>query len=116
MFALCSTPIDIAAVRAAVSDPGLGAILVFEGVARNHFEGRVVTELSYEAWPEMAVPAMEQIGAEVARNWPGARCAIVHRTGEVQVTEASVVIAVGTPHRAECYAASRYAIDALKRG
>ena len=114
MFALCAPPIDVRAVREAVSDPALGAILVYEGDARNHFEGRAVTELSYEAWPEMAVPAMEQIGNEIARKWPGARCAIVHRTGVVPVTEASVVIVVGTPHRAECYAASRHAIEALK--
>lgn len=114
MFALVHTPIDVAAVRAAVEDPGFGAILVFEGVARDSFEGRRVTHLSYEAWEEKAVPVLQQIGDEIAQRW-GARTAIVHRLGHVPVTEPTVVIAVGAPHRQECYEASRYAIDELKQ-
>lgn len=114
MFALTDQPIDVAAVRAAVTDPRFGAVLVFEGVARDTFEGRRVTHLAYEAFEQMAVPAMEEIGREVAERWDGAT-AIVHRTGLVPITEPSVVIAVATPHRAECYEASRHAIDALKQ-
>lgn len=106
--------IDVAAVREAVTDPGMGAILVFEGVARDSFEGKRVVRLEYEAYPEMAVPVLEAIGREVGERWPGARVAVVHRTGSVAIGEPSVVIAVGAPHRAEAYAASRYAIDELK--
>lgn len=113
MFAITDQPIDVAAVRAAVDDPGFGAVLVFEGVARDSFEGHTVTHLAYEAYPEMAVPVMQQIAAEMRDRWP-CEVAMVHRTGEVPITEASVVIAVGAPHRAECYEASRYAIDQLK--
>lgn len=113
MYALTTDPIDVTAVRDAVSDPGHGAILVFEGTARNHFDGRPVTELAYEAFPEMAVPELEKIGQECAERW-GAKCAIVHRIGVVPVTEPTVVIAVGTPHRAACYEASRFALEALK--
>ena len=114
MFALSDGPIDVAAVRQAVTDPLFGAVLVFEGVTRDNFDGRTVTELSYEAYEAMAVPELERIGAEIAEKWPGARTAIVHRIGVVPVTETSVVIAVGTPHRAACYEANRYAIEALK--
>lgn len=113
MIAIVDGPIDVAAVRRAVDDPAFGAVLVFEGVGRDDFEGRRVLRLSYEAFAEMAVPVMERIAAEVRERWP-ARVAMVHRTGEVAIGEASVVIAVGAPHRAECYEASRYAIDALK--
>ena len=105
MFALTPDPIDVSAVRDAIADPRFGAILVFEGVARDSFDGRPVVELAYEAYEAMAVPELERIGAEIATRWPGARTAIVHRT---------VVIAVGTPHRAACYEASRYALEALK--
>ena len=114
MFDLTPEPIDVAAVRRAVSDPGCGAILVFEGTARDHFEGRRVVRLEYEAWPDLAVPFMRRIGAEIAERWPGARVAMVHRTGVVPIGEPSVVIAVATPHRAACYEASRYAIEQLK--
>jgi molybdopterin synthase catalytic subunit len=72
-----------------------------------------VTSLSYEAFAEMAVPVMEQIAAEACARWP-VRIAMVHRTGPVAIGEPSVVIAVGAPHRAECYEASRWAIEALK--
>ncbi len=113
MIALVEGPIDVATVRAAVDDPAFGAVLVFEGVAREDFDARRVVRLAYEAWPEMAIPVMEAIAAEVCTRWP-AKVAMVHRTGEVPITEASVVIAVATPHRAECYEASRFAIDALK--
>lgn len=114
MLAIVDGPIDVAAVRAAVSNPAFGAILVFEGVGRHDFEGRRVVQLAYEAYAEMAVPVLEAIAAEAAARWPGCRVAIVHRTGIVAIGEPSVVIAVGTPHRAECYEASRYAIEALK--
>lgn len=107
-------PIDVAAVRARVSDPAFGAVLVFEGVARDSFDGRQVVRLEYEAYAELALPVMQAIAHEAAARWP-CRVAMAHRVGLVPVTEASVVIAVGAPHRAECYEASRYAIEALKQ-
>ena len=114
MLAITPDPIDVAAVRAAVEDPGFGAILVFEGVTRNHFDGRAVTGLSYEAYPEMAHAELARIATDVAARWPGTKIAMVHRTGEVAIGDPSVVIAVGTPHRDAAYAASRFAIDTLK--
>ncbi|MBX2796190.1 MAG: molybdenum cofactor biosynthesis protein MoaE [Myxococcales bacterium] len=119
MFAIVDGPIDVAQVRARVSHPSLGAILVFEGVGREDFPDQDgvrqrVVHLAYEAYAEMAVPVLEQIGQEMTERWPGCRVAMVHRTGEVRIGEPSVVIAVGTPHRVQCYEASRYAIEALK--
>lgn len=114
MIAIVDHPIDVRAVEDAVRDPGNGAVLTFAGVARDSFEGRPVRALFYEAYPDMALPEMRRIAAEVAERWPGARVAMVHRTGHVAIGEASVVIAVGAPHRDEAYAASRHAIDTLK--
>jgi len=114
MFVLQAGPIDVSVVREAVSRPGAGAVLVFEGVTRDNFDGRPVLGLAYEAYAEMAVPQMEAIGGELRTRWPGARVAMIHRTGPVDIGEASVVIAVSAPHRVEAYEASRFAIDALK--
>jgi molybdopterin synthase catalytic subunit len=114
MIAILDHSIDVASVTAAVSHASAGAELVFLGVAREDFHGQLVKSLSYEAYPQLALPEMQRIADEVAERWPGARVAIVHRTGPVAIGEASVVIAVSTPHRAACYEASRYAIDALK--
>ena len=114
MLEITRRPIDARAVEAAVTWPGAGAVLTFLGIARDHFEGRPVVALEYEAYPELAVPVLEEIAAELRRRWPGARVAIVHRTGRLGISEPSVVISVATPHRAACYEASRFAIDTLK--
>lgn len=114
VIAITETAIDRAAVEASVARPEAGAILTFSGATRDNFGGRQVTGLSYEAYQPMAVAVMTEIAAEAAAQWPGARVAIVHRIGALTIGEVSVIISVSTPHRADCYAASRFAIDALK--
>jgi molybdopterin synthase catalytic subunit len=114
VIAITTLPIELAAVEAAVVRPEAGAILIFSGVTRNNFDRRTVTGLRYEAYEPMAIMEMESIRDEVLARWPGARVAMVHRIGPVDVGETSVVIAVSTPHRDACYAASRFAIDTLK--
>jgi molybdopterin synthase catalytic subunit len=114
MITLTDTPLDVRAIEDTVRDPGHGAILTFAGVARDTFGGRRVVALEYEAWAEPAVAELGRIAAEIAEKWPTARVAFAHRTGLVPIGEASVVVAVGAPHRDEAYAASRYAIDSLK--
>ena len=114
MLALVPTRILPSAVEATVAWPGAGAVLTFLGVTRDNFGGRRVTGLVYEAFSAMAIPEMAAIRDAVTARWPEARLAIVHRTGAVDVGEISVAICVATPHRAEAYEASRFAIDALK--
>jgi len=115
MVAIVAHPIDLASVESHVQDPGHGALLTFSGVARNTFGGREVRALHYETWEAMALKELARIESEVIRLWPTVRVAMVHRTGDVPIGEASVVVAVGAPHRAEAYEASRHAIDTLKK-
>jgi len=114
MFVVQETALDRERFRQAVSSPGFGAILLFEGVARDHFDGRTVTRLEYEAYGEMAVLEMQKIAEEAAAQWPQVRIAIGHRTGVVKIEEASLIIAVGAPHRPESYEASRFVLEAIK--
>lgn len=114
LVALSQGRIDGAALEAAVAHPAAGALCVFHGVTRDHHLGRAVTHLAYEAYPEMALAALEAIAGEVTAKWPGTRLAITHRLGEVPVGQASVVIVVASAHRAEAFEACRYAIDQLK--
>lgn len=114
MLELTDQVLDVAAIRARVDDPGFGAVLVFEGVVRNHFDGRPVRGLQYEAYPELAEPVTQGIVDEAVERWPGTRIAVAHRTGELDIGETSLVIAVGTPHRGACYEASRFVIEAIK--
>lgn len=114
MIALTHHAIDIRSVEASVLDPSCGAVLTFLGTARNHFDGRPVTHLSYEAYEAVALAELNKIAQECSANWPGCKTSIVHRLGTVPVTEPTVVICTATPHRPACYAANRYALEALK--
>lgn len=115
LFALTSTAIDVAAVERAVAFGGAGATVTFVGTVRDHTGPHAVVALEYEAYAEMAGRFLERIGAEVADRWPGARCAIVHRTGRLEVGEASVAIAVSSAHRADAFEGCRHAIERLKQ-
>ena len=62
----------------------------------------------------MALKQMHRIAENIVDQCALANVSIVHRLGIVPIGEASVVIAISTPHRAECYELSRLAIDTLK--
>lgn len=108
-------PIDVAALLASVPSPSDGAVLVFVGVVRDENDGRTVASLEYEAYAEMAERKMREIAAEARARWSVGDVALVHRVGRLDVGEASVAIAVASPHRSEAYEASRYLIEELKR-
>jgi molybdopterin synthase catalytic subunit len=106
--------LDAAAIAGVVSNPGAGAAVTFAGVVRNHFEGRPVLAVEYEAYVPMAERTLRQIADEAARRHGATAAAVHHRIGRLEVGEASVFIAVSAPHRAEAFAACREIIDRLK--
>ena len=114
LFELTPDPLDARRLEAAVSHKGAGAICTFTGVVRDNSRGRSVTHLDYEAYAEMATAQMRKIGDEIAEQWPEARVAMAHRTGSLEIGEASVVVSVSCPHRAEAIAACKWGIDRLK--
>jgi molybdopterin synthase catalytic subunit len=102
--------------RSAGSDGSAdGAVVTFLGLVRNHNVGRSVRYLEYEAYEPLALKAFERIAAEVRERWPGARLALHHRIGRLQVGEASVAIVARSRHRGDAYAACRYAIERVKQ-
>ena len=111
---LVDGPIDTGRAVAAVSGPGRGAVVIFLGTVRDHHAGRPVGKLTYSAYRPMALAGLRRIVADLEASDPELRAAIVHRLGEVPVGEASVVIAVSSPHRAAAYGASRTALERLK--
>jgi molybdopterin synthase catalytic subunit len=115
MFRVTHQPIDLRELVAYVTDPEAGAIATFIGTTRNNNEGRNVIALEYEAYSEMAEKELTRIGADAAKKWQICRMAIVHRLGPVQIGEASVVIAVSSAHREAAFAASRFAIEEIKK-
>ena len=92
-----------------------GAVVTFLGLVRNHNLGRSVRYLEYEAYEPLALRSFERIADEVRERWPGARLALHHRVGRLEIGEASVAIAARSPHRGDAYAACRYAIERVKQ-
>ncbi len=115
MFRILESPIVVADVIAAVSRPGAGAIALFLGTVRDENEGRRVERILYEAHSPMAGAVLTRIGREIESRWPGARAAIVHRVGMLELGDASVAVAVSSPHRAEAFEACRHAIERVKQ-
>jgi molybdopterin synthase catalytic subunit len=112
---ITAAPLDAVAVTAAVARAGDGAVATFVGLVRRENAGRQVLWLDYEAYAPLAIKAFERIAREAAEHWPDARLVIHHRTGRVDIGEASVVIAAASPHRADAFAACRYAIERIKQ-
>lgn len=114
-FALTRQPIDTAWLRARVAQPQDGAVVLFEGIVRNHSGGRRTLLLDYECYEPMAVREMARLGREIAARHAISRIAIVHRLGRLAIGEASVVVAVSAPHRQAAFEAALEAINRLKK-
>lgn len=94
---------------------GAGAVTSFVGVVRATHQGRAVRYLEYDAHEALAMTTLTLIATEIAGQWPEAVVAIHHRTGRVEIGEASVAIAAATAHRAAAFAVCRYAIERVKQ-
>jgi molybdopterin synthase catalytic subunit/molybdopterin converting factor small subunit len=113
-FVVTERPLSLDDVVAEVADDEAGAIATFTGTVRRVSRGREVERLEYEAYTEMAESVMAGIATVLKARYDVHDVAIHHRVGEVGIGEASVVIAVSAPHRADALAACRDAIDTLK--
>lgn len=113
--AITSDPISSESVLRHVGSDADGAVCLFIGVVRDHNEGRSVRGVHYSAYEGMADTVLAEIGAEAAVRAGSDRVAVVHRTGELRVGEASVAIAVSSPHRAQAFDACRYVIEQIKQ-
>jgi molybdopterin converting factor subunit 1 len=114
LCALIQKPIETAEIVAKLKAPPDGAVVVFEGIVRNHSGNRATLYLEYEAYEPMALTKMREIG-ELMRAKFSIRCfAMVHRLGRLEIGETSVLIAVCSAHRAAAFDACRFGIDALK--
>lgn len=107
-------PLSVDDALAAVRRPDAGGIALFVGVVRDENEGKAVTLLEYEAYPSMAHKEMRAIVTELEREIPGARLAVLHRVGRLEIGDIAVVCAASAPHRAEAFGACRELIDRIK--
>ena len=117
LLAVTPHPLDLPALIREVSGSrsGDGAVASFIGLVRDHNQGRRVSFLDYEAYEPLAVRALSRIADEIGAAWPDTRVGIHHRTGRIEIGDASVIIVAVSPHRANAFAACRYAIERIKQ-
>lgn len=115
MIALTNDPIDATDVLQSVHSPLAGAVVLFLGTTREVTGDRRTLSLDYECYPEMAERKLRELEGEARRRWPLCNCAIVHRLGHLPVGDASVAVAVSSPHRGDAFAAGQWLIDTLKQ-
>jgi molybdopterin synthase catalytic subunit len=113
---LTSLPLPVDAVTAWATTSGSGAVVSFLGVVREHSEGRDgVRGMTYEAYEEAATRRFTEIAEETRRRWPDIeRLALLHRVGDLELSDTSVAVVASAPHRAEAFEAARFCIDTLK--
>lgn len=110
---IVTTAIDAGELEAQVSSEANGAVCTFIGQTRRQSRGKEVAYLEYDAYVPMAEKELRRIAEEAETRW-GCEVVVQHRIGRVGLGEASVVVAVGSPHRAAAFEACRYCIDTLK--
>ena len=115
MFKVTTDVLSIDEAYAAVRRDGCGAVALFVGTVRDHHDGKKVVSISYSAFVEMAEKEFAKIALEIRSKWKVGEIYIAHRTGKLEIGDASVVIAVSSAHRAEAFEACRHAIEALKK-
>ena len=113
--ALTREPIDAEKLIASVKRDEDGAVLVFDGIVRNHSRGRQTLYLDYEAYEELALRQMRALVQEAIRRFGIRGAWIVHRLGRLPIGETSVLIVVASAHRAQAFEANRWLIDTLKK-
>ncbi len=114
MFSISTTPLDLPALRATILDPSCGAITSFEGLVRNHNEGREVKSLEYDAHPTLAEKEGLRVIKEAMDSFDITRAVACHRVGHLAIGDLAVAVYVSSSHRRAAFEAGRFLIDAIK--
>ena len=114
-FHIGFAPLSLDDAYRLADDGANGAIVLMSGMVRNNTDGKSVIALEYQAYEPMAISIFRQISTKIYQQWPDVtKIVIHHRTGRLIVGDISVLVAIGSPHRSEAFAACQYAIDTLK--
>ncbi|HJM89613.1 MAG TPA: molybdenum cofactor biosynthesis protein MoaE [Dehalococcoidia bacterium] len=113
-YLVTADELDPRALRDLVRSDRSGAVVVFEGVVRNRHEGYDVERIEYEAYDSMAVKQLQAVAEAVLKELPVHDIAVHHRTGNVEIGEASLLVAVSSEHREEAFAAALRVVDRVK--
>ena len=115
LVALTRQAIDADRIVAAAKSGEDGAVVVFDGIVRNHSRGRRTLYLDYEAYEEMAARQMRELGQKALERFGVRQVTTVHRLGRLEIGETSVLIVVASAHRSAAFEACRWLIDSVKQ-
>lgn len=114
MVELTDKEIDSSDVLSKVASNHAGAVVLFLGTTREMTGDRQTSSLDYECYPEMARQKLAELEAEARERWPIIECFVIHRLGHLELGEASIAIAVSSPHRGDAFEAGKWLIDTIK--
>lgn len=115
MIEITEAPIDPTQILKHVASNNAGAVVLFLGTTRQWTDGRQTESLHYECYAEMAREIMQELVQQARKRWSLEGCAITHRIGHVGLGEASVAVAVSSPHRQAAFESGQWLIDQLKQ-
>lgn len=110
---ISSEPIDENVIANEVTDDRAGAIVTFNGVVRNHDQGRGVTSIEYSSHPS-APDILREILEEIGERDGVHAVTCVHRGGHVKVGENAMVAVVAASHRSQAFSAISDLVDEVK--
>ena len=113
--AMVRQPVNTSKIINEIKAPEDGAVVVFEGIVRNHSRGRRTLYLEYQAYEGMALKQMNALAEQAREDFAIREVALIHRLGRIEIGETSVLIVVAAAHRAAAFDACRWLIDTLKR-
>lgn len=113
-FELTELPIDVAALRRELDDPHCGAIATFEGIVRDHSDGRSVQRLEYQSYADLAMREGQAIVDAIVAASQARRVVCVHRVGMLAIGDVAVWVGVAAAHRGAAFEVCRHVIDQVK--
>ncbi len=114
MVELTNNTIDTDQALRQVSSNQAGAVVLFLGTTREFTKDRQTASLDYECYEQMARNELERLEQQACQRWPILRCILIHRLGHLELGEASVLVAVSTPHRRDAFEAAQWLMDRIK--
>lgn len=114
MFKISDTFIEPSKLRDYLNNPSAGAFVIFEGIVRNHNEGKEVLQLEYEAYEKMCEKEAEKIFKEAKNLYKIFEIVCIHRVGLLEIGDIAVWLGVNSAHRGDSFKACEYIINQIK--
>jgi len=92
-----------------------GAIVFFSGLVREMNQGLGVSGLFLEHYPAMTEKSLNDIVQQASERWPLSRVRLIHRVGQLHISDQIVFVAVSSSHREAAFEACHFIMDFLKK-